>query len=65
MSRIHSTALVDPAATLDASVLAHTSPVDIDVAGQRVARVADAHWCLEFLDTLEQQQPQGSKIGTQ
>jgi hypothetical protein len=41
-------------ATLDASVLAHTSPVYIDVAGQRVARVADAHWCLEFLDTLEQ-----------
>ncbi|MCA1731209.1 MAG: hypothetical protein LC751_17985 [Actinobacteria bacterium] len=40
--------------TLDASVLAHTSPVYIDVAGQRVARVADVHWCLEFLDTLEQ-----------
>jgi len=39
--------------TLDASVLAHTSPVYIDVAGRRVARVADARWCLAFLDTLE------------
>jgi hypothetical protein len=40
--------------TLDESVLAHTSPVYVDVAGQRVARVADARWCLQFLDTLEQ-----------
>ncbi|MGH3146692.1 MAG: hypothetical protein ACRDTR_12930, partial [Rubrobacter sp.] len=40
--------------TLDESVLAHTSPVYLDVAGQRVARKADARWCLEFLDTLEQ-----------
>jgi hypothetical protein len=40
--------------TLDESVLAHTSPVYVDVAGRRVARVADARWCLEFLDTLEQ-----------
>jgi hypothetical protein len=40
--------------TLDESVLAHTSPVYVDVAGQRVARVADAQWCLRFLDTLEQ-----------
>ena len=39
--------------TLDESVLAHTSPVYVDVAGQRVARAADARWCLEFLDTLE------------
>ena len=39
--------------TLDRSVLAHTSPVYVDVAGQRVARVADARWCLELLDTLE------------
>lgn len=39
--------------TLDRSVLAHTSPVYVDVAGQRVARAADAQWCLEFLDTLE------------
>jgi hypothetical protein len=28
--------------------------VYIDVAGRRVARAADARWCLEFLDTLEQ-----------
>ena len=39
--------------TLDHSALAHTSPVYVDVDGQRVARVADARWCLEFLDTLE------------
>lgn len=40
--------------TLDASVLAHTSPVYVDVAGRRVARAADARWCLELLDALEQ-----------
>jgi len=40
--------------TLDRSVLAHTSPVYVDVAGQRVARKAAAQWCLEFLETLEQ-----------
>ena len=39
--------------TLDESVLAHTSPVYIDVAGERVGRVADARWCLRFLDALE------------
>jgi hypothetical protein len=39
--------------TLDRSVLAHTSPVYVDVAGRRVARAADAQWCLAFLDTLE------------
>ena len=39
--------------TLDESVLAHTSPVYVDVAGRRVGRVADATWCLEFLDTFE------------
>ena len=39
--------------TLDASVLAHTSPVYVDVAGERVGRAADAQWCLDFLDTLE------------
>ena len=39
--------------TLDQSVLAHTTPVYVDVAGKRVARAADARWCLDFLDTLE------------
>ncbi|HEY2957533.1 MAG TPA: CehA/McbA family metallohydrolase [Actinomycetota bacterium] len=39
--------------TLDASVLAHTSPVYVDVAGARVARRADARWCLALLDDLE------------
>ena len=39
--------------TLDSSVLAHTSPVYVDVGGRRVARRADARWCLAFLDTLE------------
>ncbi len=40
--------------TLDQAVLAHTSPVYVDVAGRRVARAADAQWCLDFIDTLEQ-----------
>jgi hypothetical protein len=39
--------------TLDASVLAHTSPVYVDLAGRRVARAADARWCLAFLERLE------------
>jgi hypothetical protein len=39
--------------TLDESVLAHTSPVYVDVAGRRVGRTRDARWCLAFLDTLE------------
>ena len=38
---------------LDASAFAHTSPVHVDVGGQRVARAADARWCLAFLDTFE------------
>jgi hypothetical protein len=40
--------------TLDETVLAHTSPVYVEVGGWGVARKADARWCLEFLDTLEQ-----------
>jgi hypothetical protein len=39
--------------TLDHSTLAHTTPVFVDVAGKRVARAADARWCLDFLDTLQ------------
>jgi len=39
--------------TLDHSTLAHTTPVYVDVAGERVARAVDARWCLDFLDTLE------------
>ncbi len=39
--------------TLDESVFAHTSPVYVDVAGRRVARSADAAWCLTTLDRLE------------
>jgi hypothetical protein len=39
--------------TLDHTVFAHTSPVYVDVAGKRVARIADALWCVEFLDALE------------
>jgi hypothetical protein len=39
--------------TLDRAVLAHTSPVYVDVAGRPVARAADARWCLGLLDTLE------------
>jgi hypothetical protein len=40
--------------TLDRSVLAHTSPVYVDLGGQRVRRRADARWCLTLLDTFEQ-----------
>jgi hypothetical protein len=39
--------------TLDHTVFAHTSPVYVDVAGRRVARAADARWCLGYLDALE------------
>lgn len=39
--------------TLDAGVFAHTSPVYVDVSGQRVARRADARWCLDLLDRLQ------------
>ena len=39
--------------TFDAGVFAHTSPVYVDVAGQRVARRADATWCLSLLDRLQ------------
>jgi hypothetical protein len=33
---------------------AHTSPVYLDVAGERVAREADVLWCLAWLDRLEE-----------
>jgi hypothetical protein len=39
--------------TLDRSVLAHTSPIYVDVGGRRVARRAAAQWCLDFLDMLQ------------
>ena len=39
--------------TLDRAVLAHTSPVYVDVGGRRVARAADARWCLRLLEELE------------
>lgn len=39
--------------TLDAGVFAHTSPVYVDVGGERVARRADATWCLSLLDRLQ------------
>lgn len=34
-------------------VFAHTSAVSVEVDGARVARAADARWCLGFLDRLE------------
>ena len=40
--------------TLDAAALAHTTPVYIDVDGMRVARRADADWCLGLVDGLWQ-----------
>ncbi|OZM83684.1 hypothetical protein CFP66_04145 [Pseudonocardia sp. MH-G8] len=39
--------------TLGAPVFAHTSPVYVDVAGQRVARSDAARWCLGLLDRLQ------------
>ena len=37
-----------------AGLLAHTSPVHVEVDGVRVARaLVDARWCLAFLDRLE------------
>ncbi|TDD68925.1 hypothetical protein E1262_14365 [Jiangella aurantiaca] len=33
--------------------MAHTSPVHVDVAGERVARPDHARWCLEWLARLE------------
>jgi glutathione S-transferase len=35
-------------------VLAHTSPVYVDLGGRRVARGDDARWCLALLKRLEQ-----------
>jgi hypothetical protein len=37
---------------LDASALAHTSPVYVDIGGRRVGRAADARWCLGLLDRV-------------
>ena len=34
-------------------VFAHTSAVHVEVDGRRVARAADARWCLGLLDRLE------------
>ncbi|MHC1557729.1 CehA/McbA family metallohydrolase [Actinomycetospora sp. C-140] len=34
-------------------VFAHTSPVHVEVAGERVGRPADARWCLGLLDRVE------------
>jgi hypothetical protein len=39
---------------LDAAAFAHTTAVFIDVGGRRVAREADARWCLDYLDTLQE-----------
>ena len=43
-----------PPHTLDQSVLAHSSPVYVDMDGRRVARAADGQWCLDFLDSFQQ-----------
>ena len=39
--------------TPGAPVFAHTTPVYVDVAGQRVFRPESAQWCLALLDGLE------------
>jgi hypothetical protein len=33
--------------------VAHTTPVYIDIEGERVARATSARWCLDWLDRLE------------
>jgi hypothetical protein len=38
---------------LDEKAFAHTSPVWIDVAGQRAVRERDVRWCLDYLDRFE------------
>lgn len=44
----------DPDPHTGAPAFAHTTPVYVDVAGRRVARVASARWCLRQLDVLQQ-----------
>jgi hypothetical protein len=34
-------------------MFAHTSPVYVDLDGQRIGRADDATWCLEWLSHLE------------
>jgi hypothetical protein len=36
----------------DVPAIAHTSPINVDIAGKRVAQEADARWCLRILDEL-------------
>ncbi|GAA4782441.1 hypothetical protein GCM10023200_14860 [Actinomycetospora chlora] len=38
----------------DRPVFAHTSPVHVEVAGERVVRAADVAWCLGLLDRVEE-----------
>ncbi len=40
--------------TVGAPVFAHTTPVYVDVDGQRVGRAASARWCLRLLDGVEE-----------
>ncbi|GAA3805270.1 hypothetical protein GCM10022226_26540 [Sphaerisporangium flaviroseum] len=40
--------------SLFSGVFAHTSPVYLNVRGRAVARAEDLHWCLEWLDLLEE-----------
>jgi hypothetical protein len=42
-----------PATGLAPAGLAHTTPVYVDVDGARVARAADADWCLGLIDGLQ------------
>lgn len=42
-----------PARYLTPAGLAHTTPVYVDVDGARVARAADADWCLGLIDGLQ------------
>jgi hypothetical protein len=42
-----------PATGLAPNGLAHTTPVYVDVDGARVARAADADWCLGLVDGLQ------------
>jgi hypothetical protein len=44
---------VEHPSILRGPAFAHTSPVYVDLDGQRVARAADARWCLDWLDRFE------------
>ncbi len=49
--------------TVGAPVFAHTTPVFVDVDGQRVGRAASARWCLRLLDGVEELAAEHGRFG--